>query len=184
MIDGTYGSEGDTTLYETINPQPGGVSNHNPRLALDVVGQYSGVKNLVVNVQLDYGTEKHASATYSLPQPSTSSGVPNASWYGFSVQPVYKLNDKWSLGGRIEVLDDADGAITLVPNTDPGATTLADKVTLFTIAVAPSYQVSPHFLARAEARYDSCNKQVFANKDQVVNKKNQGEISFETLFSF
>jgi len=187
MLDGTYGSEGDVTAFNTGTAGLVGTSasNNNPRLALDVVAAYTGVNNLTLNFQLDFGEEQHASATFSTTTPPTDDkGVPNATWFGAGVQPVYKINDKWSVGGRVEVLDDADGAVTMIPNTSQGATTLDDKVTLFTIAVAPSYHVSPHFLARAEARFDSANQKAFLDKDQKLDKKNQGELALESLFSF
>jgi hypothetical protein len=164
VVDGTYGNE-------VASPSMGGPPISGNRLSLDAVATTKIVKNTVINVQLDYGSEKDASVV--------TPGA-NAHWFGAGIQPIYTINDKWSLGGRLEYLSDPDGART-------GATSSQH---LFTISVCPAYQVTPHFLSRVEARYDVSNLDVYYSKDDSTtgagtpSKKNQGEIAAESIFSF
>jgi len=164
VIDGTYGNE-------VASPSQGGPAVSGNRLTLDAVATTKIVKNTIINAQLDFGTEKDASLV-------TPGG--NAHWWGAGIQPIYTINAQWSVGGRIEYFSDPDGARTGVPVSQH----------IFTISVAPAYQVTPHFLARVEGRYDVSNQDVYFSKDDSTtgtgapSKKNQGEIAAESIFSF
>ncbi len=153
-----------TVLYGTA-PIVG--FEHDKRLSVDLTGLTKVVKNLALNFQLNYGRQQHAALL-------TTKAGEGASWFGAGVQPVYTINDKWSIGGRLEWLTDNDDALT-------GPAT--SKRRLITVSVAPAYQVTAHFLARVEARYDSSNQEDFTNKSGTP-KKNQGELAAESIFSF
>jgi len=74
-------------------------------------------------------------------------------WMGFGVQPVYHLDDKLSLCGRLEAFLDGDGART-------GA-----EQTLINVSVTPSYKVHEHVTVRFEGRLDFSTEDVFVNVD-------------------
>jgi hypothetical protein len=149
-------------------PLPAGTSaDSQNRLSIDLTGLTKVVKNLDINFQANLGTQKKASLVH------TGS---NGKWFGLGVQPVYHVNDKFSVGGRLEWLDDKDGDLT-------GQTSATREIT---ISIAPAYQVTSHFLARVEGRYDSSNQELFTSKTSqtAATKKNQGELAAETIFSF
>jgi hypothetical protein len=139
-------------------------NNKDERFSLDLTGVTKPTKQLTVNLQVNYGSEQKA----SLKNPNDA-----GKWWGFSIQPVYTVTDKFSVGGRLELFNDKDGARAGVIDQQ-----------LFTVSIAPAYQVTKHFLARAEFRVDSSNKDVFENSDGVVNKKQQSEVAAEAIFSF
>ncbi len=153
-----------TIMYGTA-PIPG--DDTDKRFSFDLTGLTKVVKNLALNFQLNYGRQQHAAT-------EVGKGGEGASWFGLGVQPVYTINDKWSLGGRIEWFVDNDDALT------PSAPT---KRRLLTISVAPAYQVTAHFLARVEARYDKSNQDDYLNKSGTA-KKSMGELAAESIFSF
>jgi len=155
-----------TIMYGTA-PIPG--DDTDKRFSFDLTGLTKVVKNLALNFQLNYGRQQHASALTTKP-------AEGASWFGLGVQPVYTINDKWSIGGRIEWLTDNDDALT-------SAIPTPNKRHLLTISVAPAYQVTAHFLARVEARYDKSNQDDYLNKSGTA-KKNMGELAAESIFSF
>lgn len=74
-------------------------------------------------------------------------------WLGFGVQPVYHVDDKLSLCGRLEAFLDGDGART-------GA-----EQTLVNVSVTPSYMVHEHVTVRFEGRLDFSTEDVFVNAD-------------------
>lgn len=158
-----YGPE--TSQAATL--PPGTSADGQNRLSVDLTGITKVIKNVDLNFQGNFGTEKKASFV----NPGS-----NAKWFGLGVQPVYHVNDKFTVGARLEWLDDKDGFWS----HETSATRM------ITVSVAPAYQVTPHFLARVEGRYDSANQELFTNKTSQVTptKKSQGELAAETIFSF
>jgi hypothetical protein len=102
------------------------------------------VDKLALWVQANVGTE--------------SAGDESATWWGVGVQPVYSIDDRFSVGGRLEVFGDPDGA----------RTTVADH-TLVNITAAPAYKLHDHFTIRAELRVDISSEEVFVNEDGEGN---------------
>jgi hypothetical protein len=171
VFKGTYNGGKDLviTLSGLYGPEKAGApafpaSNDDNRLSLDLTGVTKVVENLDLNFQLNYGTEEHS---------AVSDANKTAKWYGFGIQPVYHFDKKFSIGARFELFSDKDGARTSVDN---------EKITTFSIV--PAYQVTDHFLARAELRYDHSNNKVFDDRDGLATKKSQTEIVLETIFSF
>jgi hypothetical protein len=153
-----------TAMYGTA---PIAGNDHDKRLSIDLTGLTKIVKNLALNFQLNYGRQQHAALL-------TTKAGEGASWFGAAVEPVYTINDKWSIGARLEWLSDNDDALA-------GAAT--SKRRLVSVSVAPALQVTAHFLARVEGRFDSSNQDDFTNKSGT-GKKNQGELLAESIFSF
>lgn len=74
-------------------------------------------------------------------------------WMGFGVQPVFHVDDKLSLCGRLEAFLDGDGARTG-----------ADQ-TLVNLSVTPSYKLGEHVTVRFEGRLDISTEDAFVNVD-------------------
>ncbi len=81
----------------------------------------------------------------------------DAMWMGFGVQPVFKIDDKLSLGARLEAFIDGDGARTTVDQT------------LINVSVAPAYKVHDRVTVRAEGRLDFSTEDVFVSDDVTAD---------------
>jgi maltoporin len=76
-----------------------------------------------------------------------------ARWIGAGLQPVWRLSDVFSLGGRVELFSDQDGARS-------GA-----SQTLYNVSVAPAYTVTDGLVLRAELRVDFSDEDTFIDED-------------------
>jgi hypothetical protein len=160
-LSGTYGVE-----------KAGGTSD--PRLSVDLTGAVIPNDNITINFQGNLGSEKAA----GLPDPTT--GAPtDASWFGFTVQPVLKF-DAVSVGARYEYFKDTKGSRTLVAN-DP---------TYMNFTITPGYTFDGAFTLRAEFRYDTCSEEVLGVPTLAANgmpnplKKNQSTIALGAHYTF
>lgn len=99
-------------------------------------------------IQFDYGVQQQA---------ATLTGTGTARWCGINQQLLYRLNDRWTAGGRFEWFRDSDGfnvtglrpANPLVGNFFAGD--------FYALAVGLNYQPSSNLLIRPELRYDWFN---------------------------
>jgi hypothetical protein len=142
---GIVPAEGDVvTISAYAGPEQAG-NDSNWRETLDVTALVK-LGKLDLNLQGNVGREDAA--------------VPggDATWFGVGVQPVFHVSDVFSLAGRIEYFNDNDGART------------GGKVQLTNITVTPGYQLSPHFLVRADARLDIADQEVYQGSDGAGSK--------------
>lgn len=72
-------------------------------------------------------------------------------WIGAGLQPVFRLGEKLTLGTRVEVFADQDGART---GTDQ---------TILDVSIAPALAVYRSLVLRAEARLDRSTDEVFTD---------------------
>jgi Putative beta-barrel porin-2, OmpL-like. bbp2 len=80
----------------------------NPRTVLDLVVNYTGIKNLILGVNVDYGWEVDEPSLVSTRSSSTT-----AVWYGVAGYVAYDWTEKLRTALRGEYFRDADGARTL-----------------------------------------------------------------------
>jgi hypothetical protein len=155
-LSGTYGVE-----------QPGATSN--PRMSLDLTGGIVPNDKVTINFQANMGSEKAA----GLPDP-VSMAKTDASWIGFGIQPVIKM-DAASIGARFEYFKDTKGSRTGVPN-DPS---------FMNFTITPGYTIDGALTLRAEFRYDTSSEAVLGVP--VANeplKKNQSTIALGAHYVF
>jgi len=123
---------------------------------------------LIINFQGNFGTEKNLNAV----TPTDS-----ASWVGFGLQPVVKL-DAFQIGTRFEFFQDKG-----LSRTGGFAGGLAadgkDKVSLWTFGLAPGYTIAGAMLVRAEFRVDGANEEVLWG-----GKKTQTSLAFSAAYYF
>jgi hypothetical protein len=155
-LSGTYGVE-----------KPGGTSD--PRLSVDLTGAVTPNDKVTINFQANYGSEKAA----GLPDPGSMTPT-DASWMGFGIQPVVKL-DAATIGARFEYFKDTKGSRTLVPN-DPS---------YMNFTITPGYTFDGAFTVRAEFRYDTCSEAALGVPvpGQPL-KKNQSTIAIGAHYTF
>jgi hypothetical protein len=149
VVSGLYGTY--QSLPAATNPptDPAG-ANSNKRGSVDITGLTKIIPKIDLNFQLNGGWAKNNAnailigATNQAASGSASNDALNgqSKWIGGGVQPVYHLTATSTIGFRVEVLDDMDGALTGV------------KQKLMSFSICPGTQVTPHFLLRAEGRLD------------------------------
>jgi len=130
------------TLSSYVGPDQANNTDHY-RATFDVTG-VSKQGLTTINFQGNFGFEQQV----------TMMGEDDF-WYGFGIQPVFKLADQVSLGLRGEMFYDDKGSRGGVP---AGAS-------LFDLTITPGYLVTPAFLIRGEARLDVSNKDAFEAHD-------------------
>ena len=159
-FSGTYGVE-----------KPG--LDKDPRLSLDLTGAAIVNENLTINFQGNMGSEKNAQIL---------DATKTATWVGFGLQPLFKM-DAFQVGARFELFSDKGLARTgsfVNPLDAMGVpTNTNDKVTLWTVAVAPGYTIANALLLRAEFRADGANKEVM-----WAGKKTQTSLTLGAAYMF
>jgi hypothetical protein len=146
-----------------------------PRLSLDLTGAAVVSPMITINFQGNLGSEKNSD--YVNPTKS-------ASWVGFGIQPVFKM-DAESLGLRFEYFSDSglsrSGlAGTINPRAADG--TLAntiDKVGLWNFTITPGYTIASALLLRAEFRVDGASQ-----PGLWADKKTQETVSLGASYTF
>ena len=133
----------------------------NWRATFDLTG-VSKRGNTTINFQGNFGFEQKVTMT-----------AEDDYWYGLGIQPVFKLDDQFSIGVRGEMFYDDKGSRGGVP---VGAT-------LFDVSVAPGYVLTPGLLLRVEARLDLSNEDAFEAHDGTA-KSSQVVGSAEVIASF
>jgi len=160
------GAKCGATASFLYGPEKAGNTADN-RFSFDLTGVSHHIDKLDLNAQINYGQEEKSDVT----DPNKT-----GKWWGLGVQPVYHLDKKFFIGARLEYFITG----STVQLTAPGA----EKTNMFTVSVAPGYQVTEHFLARVEARIDHANKEIFEDKTGAAVKKSQFELAAEAIFSF
>jgi hypothetical protein len=113
-----------------------------PRLSLDLTGAVIPTPQVTINFQGNMGSEKNS---------AKSDPTKSASWLGFGIQPVIKI-DAASIGARLEYFSDKDGARLGTDNTS-----------YLNATICPGYTFYDAFTMRAEFRYDHASNPVLAN---------------------
>jgi hypothetical protein len=139
-----------------------------PRLSLDLTGAVIPNDKITINFQANYGSEKKAGL------PDAAGNATDASWLGFGVQPVLKI-DAVSVGARFEYFKDTKGSRTLGPN-DPS---------FINFTITPGYTFDGALTLRAEFRYDSSSEAILGVPTATEpGKKNQMTIALGAHYVF
>jgi hypothetical protein len=146
----------------------------NPRTVLDLVVNYTGIKNLILGANVDYGWE--------IDEPSlagTRSRSTDATWWGFAGYVAYDWTEKLRTALRGEFFRDADGARTLA--VGPGA-----PVSLWEITATVQYKIWRGLVGRVEYRHDQADEKVFKIRTPglVPTGKSQDTITVALYYSF
>jgi hypothetical protein len=148
-------------------------ADSDPRLSLDLTGAFTPIPQLALNFQGNYGTEKNAQILQA---------GKAGKWVGFGFQPVVKV-DAFQLGLRFEYFSDDGLSRTYSFANPPDAmgvpTNTNEKVSLWTLAVAPGYTIASSLLVRAEFRVDGADKEVLWN-----GKKTQTSLGASVAYFF
>ncbi len=159
-----YGDLATGGLSVYYGPEQAGNNSHN-RTSVDLTIANKPLPKLMpqltLNLQGNWGQEGGINKTVD-------------HWYGFGVQPVYQFTDKFSLGGRVERMENKLGSRF--------GTTKGGQLTNFTIT--PTYKLNNSITTRVEYRHDIGDKSFFEGKDGVFDQKTADQMMAEVFYSF
>jgi hypothetical protein len=146
----------------------------NPRTVLDLVVNYTGIKNLTLGANVDYGWEVDEPSLVGTRSQSTT-----ATWWGYAGYVAYDWTEKLRTAFRGEYFRDADGARTLA--VAPGS-----PVSLWEIAATVQYKIWKGLVGRVEYRHDEADEKVFKIRapGRVPTGKSQDTITLALYYSF
>jgi len=146
----------------------------NPRTVLDLVVTYTGIKNLTLGANVDYGWEVDDPSLAATRSRST-----NPVWWGYAGYVAYDWTDKLRTAVRGEFFRDADGARTLA--VAPGS-----PVSLWEITATVQYKIWRGLVGRVEYRHDQADEKVFKIRapGRVPTGKRQDTITLAVYYTF
>jgi hypothetical protein len=152
-----------------VGPEKSG--DRNPtRGVLDFTASYTGITNLTLGVNFDYGAQ--ANDVFL-----TSQGLGNKSsqWYGLAGYVAYDFWKDFRASLRQEWFLDADGTRTAT----------VGGVTLFSTTATLQYNIWTGLFARGEYRHDSADEKVFGcTPDAPCENKSQDTLSVSLYYKF
>jgi Putative beta-barrel porin-2, OmpL-like. bbp2 len=149
-------------------------NNGNPRTVFDFVGTYTGIKNLTLGLNVDYGWE------YNDPNlVPTRSKSNDPWWWGFAGYVAYDWFEPLRTALRVEYFQDTQGIRTLAAS--PGS-----RVALWEVTATVQYRVWKGLFTRLEYRHDNANQKVFATRapGYVPTAKEQDTLSLDVYYLF
>jgi len=150
-------------------------TNSNPRTLLDYVLTYTGIKNLTLALNVDYGWETDEAYLKA----SGTRGDIDANWWGWAAYAAYDWTEAFRTALRVEYMKDAQGVRTQL--SPPGK-----KLDLWEVTATAQYKIWKGLVGRVEYRHDSANEKVFAIRapGYVPTGKTQDTISFDFYYLF
>ena len=119
----------------------------NKRFVVDFVLAYTGIKNLTLALNVDYGHEDDEALIRSL----NTRRRTDASWWGWSLQAAYDWTDWFRTAVRQEYFKDADGA----------RTGFGSKLSLWSTTATAQFKIWKGLVARVEYRHDEADERTF-----------------------
>jgi hypothetical protein len=143
------------------------------RTAVDFVGSHRVTDKLTVLFDLVYGIQ--ASPQGGL-LPGVTAGQDDADWYGAAGYAVYRIDDRFSLAGRLEWFRDDEGfaSVTAVPQD------LFEATLGLTITPMPGDDIGRNLKIRPEIRYDWSTEDFFDG----LTSDNQFTAAVDVIFNF
>jgi hypothetical protein len=122
------------------------------RTVLDLTVNYTGVKNLTLGVNYDYGWEDDEASLLAAGTRQDS----DARWWGWAAYAAYDWTEALRTALRVEYFQDSDGVRTL--GTVNGA---GGKVSLWEVTATAQYKIWRGLVGRLEFRHDAADEKVF-----------------------
>jgi opacity protein-like surface antigen len=147
----------------------------NPRTVLDVTTTYSGLKNLTLGLNFDYGWEDDEA---SLAAAGTRQNN-DASWWGWAGYAAYDWTEKLRSALRLEYFKDVDGIRTL-------AVAAGTPVALYSVTATLQYKIWKGLVGRLEYRHDDADRKAFSIRipGLVPTAKTQDTFTLALYYSF
>jgi hypothetical protein len=152
-----------------VGPEKSG--DKNPiRWVVDLTGSYTGIKDVTLGLNFDYGWQAN-----DVFLSSQGLGDKSAQWYGIAAYAAYDFLKDFRIALRQEWFRDVDGVRT--------ATT--DGVTLFSTTATLQYNIWKGLFVRGEYRHDSANEFEFGCRPNAgCDNKTQDTVSMSLYYKF
>lgn len=146
----------------------------NPRTVIDLTANYTGIKNLTLGANFDYGWEVDEASLAG-----TRSSSTDAVWWGYAGYVAYDWTEQLRTAFRGEYFRDADGARTLA--IAPGS-----PVSLWEVTATVQYKIWKGLVGRVEFRHDQADEKVFKIRRPglVPTSKSQDTITVALHYLF
>jgi hypothetical protein len=150
----------------------GQLRNGGVRTVLDLVVNYTGIKNLTLGANVDYGWEQDEAFLKSIATRSDA----DANWWGYAVYAAYDWTEKLRTALRGEYFTDPMGART-------GA---GQKISLWETTATVQYKIWRGLVGRLEYRHDDADTKVFKIRTPglVPTSKSQDTITLALHYLF
>ncbi len=122
-------------------------NNTRPRYVLDFVFNYTGIKNLTLGANVDYGHEVKEASLESLGTRQNT----DATWWGWALYAAYDWTDRLRTSLRQERFQDTDGA----------RTGFGSMLRLYSTTATVQYKIWKGLVGRVEYRHDDADEKVF-----------------------
>jgi hypothetical protein len=150
----------------------------NHRTVLDLVLTYTGIKNLTLGFNVDYGWEDDEA---SLVAAGTRRDT-DASWWGYAAYVAYDWTEAFRTAVRGEYFADPDGVRTAATATGVGG-----RVSLWEVTATAQYKIWKGLMGRVEYRHDEdTDSKVFKVRapGRVPTSREQDTITFVLDYLF
>ena len=167
-----------TTSLNWITGPEQADENGNPRTVLDFVASYTGIKNLTLGLNVDYGWEKHEATLVA----AGTRRDTDATWWGYAGYVAYDWTEKLRTALRAEYFADPEGVRTAATAAGAGG-----KVSVWETTATAQYKIWRGLLGRVEYRHDEdFDSKVFKNRSPGLTptSKYQDTISFVLDYLF
>lgn len=163
-----------TTNFQWITG-PEQFQNGERRNVLDLVVNYTGIKNLTLGLNYDYGWEDDEASLLG----SATRRDSDASWWGWAAYAAYDWTEKLRTALRLEYFQDSAGIRTL-------AIGAGSKVSLYDVTATVQYKIWKGLVGRVEYRHDSADEKAFKVRSPglVPTGKTQDTVSLSLYYSF
>ena len=144
----------------------------NDRYVLDFVFNYTGIKNLTLGLNVDYGHEDNEAFLTGLGTRRDSDAV----WWGWAAYAAYDWTESLRTSLRQEYFKDADGA-----RTGFGA-----KLSLWSTTATVQYKIWKGLAGRLEYRHDQADEDAYKIRRPafVPTSKSLDTVSVSLYYSF
>lgn len=162
-----------TSLNWIVGPEQR--DNDEVRWVLDLVANYTGIKNLTLGLNVDYGWEDEEASLVS----SGTRRDRDASWWGWAAYAAYDWTERLRTALRLEYFQDSDGVRTL-------AIAAGSKVSLYEATATIQYKIWKGLVGRLEYRHDSADEKVFKIRRPGLTptSKTMDTVSLSLYYSF
>lgn len=162
-----------TALNFITGPEQSG-NSHNMRTVLDWTLNYTGIKNLTLGANVDYGWEYKEPTLVGAGLSDTT-----ARWWGVAGYAAYDWTEQLRTSVRGEFFRDADSARTL-------GRAAGLKTDLWEVTATVQYKIWKGLVARVEYRHDQANEKVFkvVGPFGTPTRKSQDTISLDLFYLF
>jgi hypothetical protein len=120
------------------------------RTVLDAVASYTGIKNLTLGLNVDYGWEDDEASLVAVGTRADN----DATWWGVAVYAAYDFTEKLRSALRLEYFRDQDGVRTLARGA-------GERVSLWDVTATAQYNIWRGLFGRLEYRHDEAGEKVF-----------------------